>query len=114
MVCKMGCGGSIRKGLMSTNGVSEVKFDFEDDRTSNEAVISFDKNSITADEMVKIVTALNSGQFHVGSMHSDTLIEVKTIETNTTESSKESVIEVSSSHIEMPNLLDLLSGVFAY
>ena len=114
MVCKMGCGGSIRKGLMAANGISEVKFDFEDDRISNIAVISFDKSSITADEMIKIVTELNDGQFNVGSVSSEASFETKTIETGTAESSEESIIEVSLSHIEMPNLLDLFSGLFTY
>ena len=114
MVCKMGCGGSIRKGLLAAKGVSEVKFDFEDDRVSNVAEISFDKNSITADEMIKIVSELNEGQFKVGSVDSEAIFETKTIETSTTESSEGSVVEVSSSHIEMPNLLDLFSGLFTH
>jgi copper chaperone CopZ len=114
MVCKMGCGGSIRKGLLAAEGVSEVKFDFEDDRVFNLAKISFDKNSVTADEMIKIVTELNDGQFKVGSVDSEAVFETKTIETSTTESSEESVVEVLSSHIEMPNLLDLFSGLLTH
>ena len=37
MVCKMGCGGEIRKELYATNGVENVSFDFDEEK-----VIGFD------------------------------------------------------------------------
>ena len=114
MVCKMGCGGSIRKGLKATEGVSDVKFDFEEDRASNVATISFDKNIITVDEMVKIVTELNDGQFKVGSISSESINEITTSVESTKESHEEAVIEMTSSRVEMPNLLDLFSGLFTH
>ena len=34
MVCKMGCGGAIRKGLTEMGGVSSVEIEYEDDRST--------------------------------------------------------------------------------
>jgi copper chaperone CopZ len=109
MVCKMGCGGAIRKGLKETLGVSEVQFDFKDDRASNTARVSFDKNIISADEMVKVVTELNEGQFKVGSISFESLHETTFIENKITELYEESALEMTSSQVEIPNLLDLFS-----
>lgn len=114
MVCKMGCGGTIRKELKAMTGVSEVHFDFEDDRISNTAKISFDKNIITVDEMVKGVTGLNEGQFKVGSISSESLYETTIIENKTIELYEESALEMTSSQVEMPNLLDLFSVLFTH
>ncbi|MEJ6777059.1 MAG: hypothetical protein QNK85_07020 [Crocinitomicaceae bacterium] len=114
MVCKMGCGGTIRKGLKAMTGISEIQFDFEDDRSSNLATVSFDKNIITADEMVKIVTGLNEGQFKVGSISSESLYETTIIENKITESYEESALEMTSSQVAIPNLLDLFSGFFTH
>lgn len=112
MVCKMGCGGSIRKGLKGTDGVADVKFDFEEDRAIDIATISFDKNIVTVDEMIKIVSEMNDGQFKVGSTSSEDLHEVSTVEESSSSSAEEAVLEVSTSHVEIPNLLDLFSSLF--
>ncbi len=112
MVCKMGCGGSIRKGLNATDGVAEVKFDFEEDRAIDVATISFDKNIVTVDEMIKIVSEMNDGQFRVGEISSKDLHEVLTNENSEMTSAEEPMIEVSSSRVEIPNLLDLFSSIF--
>ena len=112
MVCKMGCGGSIRKSLNATHGVAEVKFDFEEDRVIDVATISFDKNIVTVDEMIKIVSEMNDGQFRVGEISSKDLHEVITNENSEMTSAEEPMIEVSSSRVEIPNLLDLFSSIF--
>ena len=112
MVCEMGCGGSIRKELNGTGGVSAVEFDFEDERETNIATISFDKNLVTVDQIVEAVSKMQDGQFTVGKTSSETLDVVSSTENNTSSSTETSNIDVSSSSVEMPNLLDLLSGLF--
>ena len=52
MVCEMGCGSSIREALNGLEGVSSVEFDFIEERATNIAKISFDKNRVSVDEMV--------------------------------------------------------------
>ena len=48
MVCKMGCGGGIRKELKATGGVSLVEFDFEEERTTDVATIYFDQTNTSS------------------------------------------------------------------
>jgi len=113
MVCQMGCGGTIRKELKATGGVSNCEFDFEDERATNTAKIAFDKDKITVDEIVKIVSTINDNQFSVGKTSSEDVHDISThVEKHRSESTEKANIEVSSSTIEIPNLLDLLSGLF--
>lgn len=113
MVCKMGCGGSIRKGLKGTNGVATVEFDFEEERKTNVAKISYDKSLVSGEELVNVVSKLNDGQFLVGAV---SFSDVKsTVNTNgkdvPTKKSSETKINVSSTTLKFPNLLDLFSSI---
>jgi copper chaperone CopZ len=66
MVCEMGCGGSIRKEMKATNGVTKCSFDFEDEREVNVATIDFDDSKITEEEIILALTTMNEHQFTVG------------------------------------------------
>lgn len=73
MVCKMGCGGTIRKELKSLRGVSRVAVDYEENR--EEQIISVFYNSRFHDEK-EIYTELekiNNGQFTIGTTKSERL-----------------------------------------
>jgi len=114
MVCKMGCGGSIRKGLKETNGVATVEFDFEEERKTNIAKITYDKSIVSSEELVKIVSKLNDGQFLVGTISFEDYSEpVKATKTSTTKNNTEENpnVEVSSTSLKFPNLFDLFSGL---
>ena len=52
MVCQMGCGGAIRKGLKDTKGVASVEFDFEEERKTNVAKIAYDKSIVSSEELI--------------------------------------------------------------
>ena len=117
MVCKMGCGGSIRNELKTVEGIGDCNFDFEEDRETDIATIQFDKELISADEIVEIVTEVNDGQFTVGEStttkiksRKDDTVEVET----STESSdeEESTVTMSSgSGFQLPNLLEIFSSL---
>jgi copper chaperone CopZ len=111
MSCKMNCGGSIRKSLIGTGGVSTVEFDFEAERATNVATITFDKNLVSVDEMIKAVAETNNGLFTVGETSSAEYHESTPTQEDQSSSSEESKVEVSSSRFEMPNLIDLFSGL---
>lgn len=112
MVCQMGCGGSIRKGLKETNGVASVEFDFEEERKTNIAKIAYDKSIVSSEELIKVVSKLNEGQFLVGTVSfEDMTIPAKTTKTSSSKSSEESKVEVSSTYVKLPNLFDLFSGL---
>jgi copper chaperone CopZ len=73
MVCKMGCGGAIRKDLKNLEGVSRVAIDYEENR--EEQIISVFYNSRLQNEN-KIYAELekvNKGQFTVGATKSESL-----------------------------------------
>lgn len=111
MVCEMGSGESIRKALNKLEGVSSVEFDFEDERATNRAKISFDKNQISVDEMVKAITDIQDGQFKIGKTSSEEFHAMCTDDHNSGATSENSSVEVSSNNVEIPNFLDLLSGL---
>lgn len=112
MTCVMGCGGTIRTSLMETNAISAVEFDFEMGRDVNTATITFDKNQISLNEMVELLAKINDGQFTTGETKLSNLPETHVEESNNSTSSSEAVIEASTSRFEMPNLLDIFSGLF--
>ena len=66
MVCEKGCGGSIRKEMKATNGVTGCSFDFEDEREVNVATIAYDDSKISEDEIILALTTMNEHQFTVG------------------------------------------------
>lgn len=112
MVCEMGCGGSIRKELKATGGVSEVTFDYEEERSTNVVAVTYDNQRITEQEMIERLAELNEGQFTVGKTETEEFQAESSIEEKESKSSGSSNIDVSSSSgIEIPNLLDLLSGL---
>lgn len=112
MVCQMGCGGSIRKGLKETKGVASVEFDFEEERKTNVAKIAYDKSIVSSEELINVVSKLNEGQFLVGTVSfEDVTIPAKATKTSSTKTNEKPKIEVSSSYVKLPNLLDLFSGL---
>lgn len=117
MVCSMGCGGSIRKGLNATGAIADCDFDFEDERTTDVATIQFDKNKITADEIVKIISELNDGQFSIGKTTSEDFVTAPTVKEEITSSHSTSdakIKVVSSSSFRVPNIFDLFSGLLSF
>ena len=56
-------GGTIRSELWETAAIESCEFDFEQGRERNIAKIAFDKDKITVDQIISIVSNLNEGQF---------------------------------------------------
>lgn len=115
MVCKMGCGGSIRKGLKATNAIDKVDFDFDEERTVNFAKIYFDNTITSEEEIIQIVTTLNNNQFTVGNTETTNVITIEEEnKTSSSDSKKDVIIDACSqaNGIELPNLLDFLSRLF--
>jgi hypothetical protein len=65
MVCKMGCGGAIRKDLMHSGSVAKVNIDFKEDATSQLIVAEFDSTKIDMAQMKSLIERTNEGQFKV-------------------------------------------------
>ena len=115
MTCVMGCGGSIRSELKATNAIESCEFEFEEGRAKNTAKVAFDKNKITVDEIINIVTTMNKGQFKVGGSDSEDIsINIKTRVEERTTSSLENATPtvVSATSIELPSFVDILASFF--
>lgn len=114
MMCKMNCGGSIKKALKSTTGVTDVEIDFEDGREINLAKVSFDSKLVYEQQMMEAVTSLYDNQYSVGNTSVSNLSqEISIDEEDVTSDDETSVVEAATSFIELPNLMDLFRGLFS-
>ena len=118
MTCVMGCGGSIRKELLSTGAVSRCSFDFKGIDKTSSAMIEFDKDKISADEIAEIIKKLNDGQFTLGKMSTESIEqEVGEAEEDEASSTKKEITPInvsSSSGIQLPNFIDLISELLVH
>lgn len=114
MMCKMNCGGSIKKALKSTTGVTDVEIDFEDGREINVAKVSFDSKLVNEQQMMDAVTSLYDNQYSVSNTSVSNLSQEISIDEEDVNSDEEtSVVEAATSFIELPNLMDLFRGLFS-
>lgn len=111
MSCEMGCGGSIRKELKATGGVTRVEFDFVEGEKTQTAKISFDTNKVTEDEMLEIITSMNDKQFTVSKTSSENISAITTTPTNSSPDSEEEKVKITSNSFVLPNLFDILSRI---
>ncbi|GAB5416667.1 MAG: hypothetical protein Crog4KO_21560 [Crocinitomicaceae bacterium] len=115
MVCEKGCGGSIRSELYTSNAVKEVSFEFDEEKTVDVAKVAYDRNKITADEIVAIIAAANQGQFNVIKTRSEAYVDdsysEKTSDAsdNTTKSKTKVTIKTSSNSSYGEGFFDLFS-----
>ena len=73
MVCKMGCGGTIRKELKSLRGVSRVAVDYEENREEQIIRIFYNSRFQNEEEIYAELEKINKGQFTVGATKSASL-----------------------------------------
>ncbi len=115
MSCEMGCGGSIRKELKGTGGVSRVKFDFEEGRKVQTAYIYFDDTVIRPEEIKNIMTSMNDKQFTVSN---DKVEELETVASINEESApsneKESKVQMDETSVKVPNLIGILKDLVVH
>lgn len=112
MVCEKGCGGSIRAELYASNAVKEVKFDFDEERTVDVAKVAYDRNKISADEIVAIIAAANEGQFNVINTRSEPYVEAAPVEDEKTSSLSEPKHKKRKVAIKTASSSSLSSGIF--
>ncbi len=65
MVCKMGCGGLMRRELIETNAVSRVEIDYQEGVERQTIKIHYDDKLISQIEIVKKLEKINKNQFKV-------------------------------------------------
>jgi copper chaperone CopZ len=65
MVCKMGCGGAIRKDLIQAGGVERVQVDFVEEAKSQAITVHYDSTLTDITQLKKRIEQTNDGQFTV-------------------------------------------------
>lgn len=118
MVCEMGCGGSIRKEMLKTNAVEQCKFDFVTDRKTNTVEIAFDKDKISVDKLISIISNMNDKQFKVIDFTTKVFkskkeISAQELNSETISSNDEAKIKVETPTFNSFNLLSLLSHLIS-
>ena len=63
MVCKMGCGGSIRKELLATNAVEKVDVDFVEEKESQLITVYYNNSLSSKEKLLKVINEMNDKQF---------------------------------------------------
>ena len=65
MVCKMGCGGSIRKALKETCAVERVDVNYIDSLEEQTISVYYKREQITPPQIIAILAEINDKQFTV-------------------------------------------------
>ena len=77
MVCKMGCGGSIRKELLATNAVEKVDVDFVEDNESQLITVYYNNSRSSKDKLLKVINEMNDKQFTAQAISESSYISSK-------------------------------------
>ena len=77
MVCKMGCGGSIRKELLATNAVEKVEVDFVEDNESQLITVYYNNSRSSKDKLLKVINEMNDKQFTAQAISESSYISSK-------------------------------------
>ena len=73
MVCKMGCGGAIRKGLTALDGVNRVTIDYDEERDEQFVTVQFDADIQDEEAIYAELETVNKGQFTVSATKSEAI-----------------------------------------
>ncbi len=107
MTCEMGCVAAIKGQLGKTKGVYKYDINFE----NKTAVVEFNKEQISAQDVVKTVESVNEGAYKVDGKKTKCIAECgdapsKKSETNASSSSNEQ--KISHDSFQIPNIFGLL------
>jgi copper chaperone CopZ len=67
MACEHNCVGSVRKKLLSMAGVATFEMAFDANAEVNHAIVKFDKNIVSEQQMIDAIQELNDNQYKVES-----------------------------------------------
>lgn len=113
MVCKMGCGGSIRKELYASGFVDQVDVNFDEEAPSNAISVHFNNKKISVEKIEEIIESINDGQFSAEFKGVNAKKEQSTTETSSYSpgnSSKRS-FKAEEKSFTFPNLTELLNSL---
>ena len=108
MHCEMGCGGRIAKELNQLEGVKNTDIDFFGEGETNFALVEFDANTVSEQEMIKVVNDLSSGNYNVSA------VEVKHIVKSEESAEEEDDASAFNPRVDykLPNIFSAFSRLF--
>ncbi|MCZ4408588.1 heavy-metal-associated domain-containing protein [Cryomorphaceae bacterium 1068] len=109
MACEMMCGSKIAGELNGLEGVKNTDIDFKGEGEENYAIVEFDANTVSEQEMIEAVQAIANGHYKVNS------VEVKhVVAGNQTEEEEEEKVSVYKPELEyqLPNIFSVFTRLF--
>lgn len=113
MVCKMGCGGEIRKALYETKKVDYVDVNFEEDAPSNKIEVHYSSQAISIDDIKNLISAINEGQFTAEFLEEKIKSKESacTHQLDQTDTEQKSIYKTDNSSFKLPNITELLNSL---
>jgi copper chaperone CopZ len=111
MVCEMGCGASLRKGLLESGSVTKVEVSFDEEAPSNVITVFYDKSISSPEQLIEVIEKLNEGQFKA-KLIKESPIETAGSQTESnirSKSNNQQILKVEEAYWSFPNLTDLLN-----
>ncbi len=108
MSCEMACGGAIRKELLHTAAVNRVQFDFKMARDTNTAVIAYDANKISEEQLIALITKINEGQFTTGQAETT---EIQPAAKGNAKTEEGLHLPNPAISIQLPSIIDILRSI---
>ncbi|MFT6996841.1 MAG: copper chaperone CopZ [Cryomorphaceae bacterium] len=109
MACEMMCGSKIAGELNGLEGVKNTDIEFKGEGQVNFALVEFDANTVSEQEMIKAVQAIANGHYKVNS------VEVKHVvagaQTEEEEEKKVSAYKPGLQY-QMPNIFSVFTRLF--
>lgn len=109
MACEMMCGNKIAGELNGLKGVKNTNIEFKGEGELNFALVEFDANTVSEQEMIKTVEAIANGHYKVNS------VEVKHIvaDNQAVEEEEEKVSSYNPElRYQMPNIFSVFTRLF--
>lgn len=108
MACEMMCGSKIAGELNGLNGVKNTEIDFKGEGEVNFALVEFDANTVSEQEMIDAVQAIANGHYKVNA------VEVKhVVEATESQEEEDKVGSLKPTlQYQLPNIFSVFTRLF--
>lgn len=114
MVCEMGCGASLRKGLMETGIVGVIDIKFNEETGLGQLTLEHNSKQISSEEIVKTIEGMNDGQFSVENIESMQLSTATSSLLGIEKGNDVTLIEAEHKFLSLPDLTGLINQLLPF
>jgi hypothetical protein len=112
MVCEMGCGSSLRKGLMAAGIEEQIDIAFDEESGLGKVIIRFNDAQLSIESILEHIENMNDGQFTAEVVRSSSFqVSKATQESRNEKNFTPSFIDASSKGFSLPNLSELFNSI---